>query len=114
MSFDYSDIAAAALEVIEEFGQACTLSRTVVNGTAPTTQTGVAVEDELQEGDRRQLGGPAGVAPIGSHKYLLGPSVTPRMGERITVGSDTSIIRVVDAIKPGDTVLAWSVLAVAG
>jgi len=30
------------------------------------------------------------------------------------VGSDTSIIRVVDAIKPGATVLAWSVLAVAG
>jgi hypothetical protein len=110
----YSGLAATATRLITAFGQACTLSRTIVNGTAATTQTGVAVEVEINEGDRRQLGGPAGVAPIGTHKYLLGPSVTPRMGERITVGSDTSIIRVVDAIKPGATVLAWSVLAVAG
>ncbi len=114
MSFDYSDLATTATELLTEFGQTCTLKRTATPGAAPTEQTGVALELKLNEGDRAQLAGSFGSAPLQAHKYLIGPGVTPHLGERLTVGSDTSIVKIIDPIKPGATVIAWQVLAVTG
>lgn len=113
MSFDYSDLATTATELLGEFGQVATLVRTVSAG-ASETETGVALQQQLNEGDRRNLAGAAGVAPLDARKYLVGPGITPQRGDRLTVGSDSVIVERADPLAPGATTLMWTVLGVAG
>ena len=113
MSFDYSDLATTATELLTEFGQTATLARTV-SGGATESSTGVALRRRLNEGDRRRLEGSFGSSSLSSSKYLLGADVTPQLGDRLTVGSDSIVLSVVDPIQPGATTIAWQVLGAAG
>lgn len=113
MSFDYSDLASTATELLGEFGQTATLVRTVSAG-ASETETGVAMQLRLNEGDRRNLAGAAGIAPLDARKYLVGPGITPQKGDRLTVGANSTIVERADVLQPGATTIMWTVLGVAG
>lgn len=109
MSFDYAGIQATAQRLLTQFGQTCTLKRNVRDGDT-STQTGVAVAVKLAEGDRAAIGG----AEIPARKYLLNGLVTPKPGDILTVGSDTAPVMRADPLKPGATVVIWSVIVSAG
>lgn len=108
MSYSYASIAATAQRLIEQFGQSCTLTRTIRDG-ATTTQTGVAVNVNLNEGDRQRIG----EVQIPARKFYIDGSVTPKAGDILTVGAESFRVQYQDPIKPAATVLAWVVLAVA-
>jgi hypothetical protein len=109
MSFDYAPILATATRLLTDFGQTCTLVRTLRDG-ATSTQTGVAVAAKLNEGDRASIGG----AEVPARKYLVSGAVTPKAGDILTAGADTGPVMRVDPLKPGATVLIWSVIVRAG
>ena len=113
MSFDYSDLVTTATELLTEFGQTATLVRTVAAGSSET-ETGVALQLRINEGDRRNLAGPAGIAPLDARKYLVGAGITPKRGDRLTVGANSVIVERMDVLAPGATTLIWTVLGVAG
>jgi len=113
VSFDYSDLVTTATELLTEFGQTATLVRTTTEGSSET-ETGVALQKRLNEGDRRNLAGAAGIAPIDARKYLVGAGITPQRGDRLTVGTNSVIVERVDELAPGSTTLLWTVLGVAG
>ena len=113
MSFDYSDLATTATELLTEFGQTATLARTV-SGGATESGTGVALRRRLNEGDRRRLEGAFGSSSLSSSKYLLSGGMSPQLGDRLTVGSDSIVLSIVDPIQPGDVTLAWQVLGTVG
>ncbi len=113
MSFDYSDLVTTATELLTEFGGTATLVRTTTEGSSET-ETGVALQLRLNEGDRRNLAGSAGIAPIDARKYLVGAGITPQRGDRLTVGSNSVIVERADPLSPGSTILIWTVLGVAG
>lgn len=109
MSFDYAAIQATAQRLLTQFGQSCTLKRVVRDGET-STQTGVAVSVKLNEGDRAAIGG----AEIPARKYYVDGLVTPKLGDILTVGSDTAPVMRADPLKPGATVVIWSVIVRAG
>ena len=111
MSFNYSGIAATATRLLGQFGQTATHVQTVVGGSSTTT-TGTAVEVQISEGERSRaaLAG----TPIPARKYLVSAAITPTKGARLTVGALVGIVLQADAIRPGNTVLAWTVGVQAG
>ena len=113
MSFAYAPLAATATRLLTQFGQTATLVRTTTPSNSETS-TGKGVRLDINEGDRRRLEGLAGSAPLSSSKYLLSAAMTPRNGDRLTVGTDSIVLSVVDPIKPGSVTLAWQVLGSAG
>lgn len=113
MSFAYTPLAATATRLITQFGQTATLARTTTDG-ASESDAGKGVRLEINEGDRRRMDGAFGSAPMASSKYLLSGGMSPQLGDRLTVGSDSIILSVVDPIQPGDVTLAWQVLGAAG
>ena len=113
MSFAYTPLAATATRLITQFGQTATLARTTsTNGTESDAGKGVRIE--INEGDRRRMDGAFGGAPMASSKYLLSGGMAPQLGDRLTVGSDSIVLSVIDPIQPGDVTLAWQVLGAAG
>lgn len=113
MSFAYTPLAATATRLITQFGQTATLARTTTDG-ASESDAGKGVRVEINAGDRRRMDGAFGSAPMVSSKYLLSGGMAPQLGDRLTVGSDSIIISVVDPIQPGSVTLAWQVLGAAG
>ena len=113
MSFNYVPLAATATRLITQFGQTATLVRTTTDG-ASESEAGKGVRVDINEGDRARLSGAFGSSPMGSSKYLLSGGITPQLGDRLTVGSDSIVISIVDPIQPGDVTLAWQVLGSVG
>jgi len=113
VSFNYTPLAATATRLIAQFGQTATLVRTTTDG-ASESDAGKGVRVEINGGDRRRMDGAFGSAPMVSSKYLLSGGMAPQLGDRLTVGSDSIILSVVDPIQPGDVTLAWQVLGAAG
>ena len=113
MSFNYVPLAATATRLITQFGQTATLARTTsTNGTESDAGKGVRLA--INEGDRRRLDGAFGGSPVVSSKYILSGGMAPQLGDRLTVGSDSIVISIVDPIQPGDVTLAWQVLGSVG
>lgn len=109
MSFDYAPILATATRLLTDFGQTCTLKRNTRDGST-ATQTGVAVSVKITEGERANIGG----AEIPARKYYVSGAVTPKSGDILTVGSDSAPVMRADPLKPGATVIIWSVIVRAG
>lgn len=109
MSFDYSELATEAAEIIEEFGQTITITsastvydvNTGANAVTETTQAafGVALDYQtkdidgalIQRGDKRLL--------------VKGDITTPEEGEKITVNGVAWVIKAVKQISPAGTIV---------
>ena len=113
MSFNYTPLAATATRLITQFGQTATLVRTTTDG-ASESDAGKGLRLEINEGDRARLSGAFGSSPMVASKYLLSGGMAPQLGDRLTVGSDSIILSIVDPIQPGDVSLAWQVLGSVG
>lgn len=113
MSFNYTPLAATATRLLTQFGQTATLERTTTEG-ASETDAGKGVRLDLNGNDRDRLVGAFGSSPLSSSKYLLSAGMAPQLGDRLTVGSDSIVLSIVDPIKPGDVTLAWQVLGSVG
>ena len=109
MSFNYDEVATDAADLIEEFGQAITITSTTsvydvatgTNALTETTQTayGVALDYRtkdidgtlIQRGDKRLL--------------VKGSITTPEEGEEVTVNGVDWVIKGVKQISPAGTVV---------
>lgn len=111
MSYNYAPLAATATRLLAQFGQTATHVQTTRDGSSTST-AGTAVRVDITEGERSRaaLAG----TPMPSSKYIVSAAITPAKGARLTVGSDVVVVMQADPIKPGATVLAWTVYGVAG
>lgn len=117
----YADMAATAADLIAEFGQPVTLTRSVpgtyntataTNGAPQvTTQSCLAVEDAYKA---REIDGT--LIRVGDKKLILSPqtsagaSVTaPQTGDTVTF-ADTSVwtVKAVEPLSPGGTALIYT------
>lgn len=110
MSYNYAPILATATRLLTDFGQAATLTRTAPTDADTSTQTGVAVQVPITEGERRNLID----ATLPVRKYLLNGAVTPEAGDVLAVGSDSGPIMQADRLAPGATTIIWTVIVRAG
>jgi hypothetical protein len=103
----YAQTAARAAEVIERKGRAITLRTTNSMTGAQTNRDAYAVLEKVV----RHTFGDSGVQ-VGDSQYLFRAEDAPAIGERLVeVGL---VIRHVEPIQPGDTVVAWYAWARAG
>lgn len=110
----YSDLAASALALLEEYGQSVTLSRTVrgayststgapATGTT-TTYTGTAAMFEYVQRDEANSDVRAGdqMAYIATDGMVL-----PRTGDTVTVGGTTYSVITGQQINPAGTAVLY-------
>jgi len=113
MAFDYSALATAASDLIEEFGRAATL-RTITGQTyTPSTSlysagttTDVAVSAVIvgiTKDDKEQFGGNVAV----DDRMALVADSAPVIGGFLIIGSDTWQIIAVLEVNPGGTALIY-------
>ena len=112
MSFDYSKSVATAQRLIARFGQTATLTQTVNTGTAynPTqTDTNHTIKAVTIDWSNNEIDGT--LIKATDRKIIIstdGLTVTPAIGDKITVGSD--VLRLVEPFKhlnPGGTVVLY-------
>lgn len=109
MSF-YAEIAATALEVLQEFGQSVTFTRTTdgayTPGTAPaqteTTYTATLVVDnyKAQEIDGETV-------QTGDLKAVVSSTTAPVIGDKAPINGDTYRVQNVMPISPAGEVVVY-------
>ena len=104
----YARLAATARNLISDFGQPWTITRTLGPGlSAQRVANGVVV------GQVRHLLGDSGV-DIGDKELLLDASAEPIKTERIEAGGESYVIVQVEPIRPAAITIAWRAWARAG
>jgi len=111
VSFAYGPLAATATRLLTQFGQTATHVQTTSDG-ATTSTAGVAVQLAITEGERSRAA--INGTPLPASRWFVSAAITPVKGARLTVGSVSGVIMDADPIRPGATVLAWSVALRAG
>ena len=122
MSEFYTDMAATAAELIEEFGQTMTLTRRTAGAYASstgdatvTTSTasvfGVVLPARKQNRSDDERFQPGSMVREGSHNIILaadGLAVTPLPGDTIATSSETWVVLSVTTLNPAGTALYHS------
>lgn len=111
MSFDYDEIAADALEILEEFGADVTLTNNAAATYYPATggSTASASAADTRKGAIFDFGagdvnGPGGLIQGGDKRCLLeAGTFAPQLEDHVTANSVEYVIKGVGSINPAGT-----------
>jgi hypothetical protein len=106
----YDALKETAVKLLEEFGQDCPIVRTDPESGILAEMTTSAIRDARV----RHVSNFAGGVEVGDWRILAAATVTPEIGDRITVDTEELVIVAVEAIKPAAIVLAWFIWGRAG
>lgn len=113
MAFDYSPLAAVAVSLIADFGQAATIRRVSGDTYDPVTGTttgGTTTDTAAQAvivGISKDYAAQLGGSVQSGDMMALIATYAPVQSDSLILGADTWAILDVQEVKPGDTALLY-------